>query len=208
MAFFLPLITFGQLKGTYCQSNGLFGDCYEFLDSNKFEYRYFSCTGGLSGIGYYSLKKKELILDFINQEIDTVKYLSKIEKENSETDSIIIDFLVIDKIEKDTIILSTGILKDKNGNRLKAKQSGFDGLGRITFKKSSDTFLLFISAPFHSEMTIPITLDSNYKIKVFLINTFYTSIDKGKETYKIKGIKNNNFYLKKTKYEKYVKRND
>ena len=100
LLFFVTIVGSGQnlLPGKYCNEPNMFVKCFTFNEDSSFEYYFIGDLGPyeIRGEGTYTMKENILSLNFEND--DTLKSSYSIKDlMESQGDSIVLSFLVVDK---------------------------------------------------------------------------------------------------------------
>ncbi|MES2836933.1 MAG: hypothetical protein V4667_05385 [Bacteroidota bacterium] len=201
-----------KLKGEYCRSSGFEGECFTFKNNNKFDYSFWSCTGGKRGEGDFSLVRDTLVLNFKKSktEFRGSKFTVK-ESAKSQNDSIVIEVTLYDELTGELIPFAVLALDNKQFSDslsfIKGVSTDIDGKAFFKIKKNDNNIWLKCIYIGVSQFSIQLNGHLNYNIvgnvSFFNIKTienetyFYNidKVDKKKLTYKIKDEEGKDYFI-------------
>lgn len=165
-------------------STGFTGECITFLDSNKFEYKFFSCTGGKIGKGNYKLNRKDLVLNFENDTIGLRKRI-KVDTSNSLSDSVLMSFNLFNyELNKKLAFVNITFLTKKG--LIKGFTTNLEGKCEVLMEKSKEEINLKFSVLGYEILYIPVVIDKNYDFNIKLKYRSETYYNGSIKKYKIK----------------------
>ena len=164
----IPVLMSGQIEGVYCTSYGLGGaQCIKFTRNNKFEYKYYHCTGNDRGHGTYTLVDSTLTLHFKSSPPND-RSLFTMSKATTDSNLFALDFYIYDTKTKKPLPYVYLILKNSRDGNIISCLTNEDGKGIISTNISRDTFIVHSSMLGYSPISFYIIPSGHYTAKIYL----------------------------------------